>query len=349
MSSAIAIVGSLDPSRVDELGLRRVEKGEDAAEALGRMLAEHGFTLIVYSSDPSFVEASVVRGYVASGQAQPESIDLRHPPTTECRFPEQDAHRKLFADNPDVSDNWEISYYRSLAEADGVLLVGGGHATLIAGLIALGFAKPLVAVEAFGGNAAAVRAQFAQLPNDATKAHIAAMGRDWGDDSAADLVRALVEQVRAREKRLAQAGVDRLLAERRRRRGLVGAALAFLGAFALMLVVVNSDPGDTATTIALFAAPLLAGVAGALIRTAREGHEDWLLAIVLGLAAGGTSALLFVLSQVLTTPGALTQPGVHTLALFVTAIGFVGGVTFDLVYDRWRAKDVSGTNVLETG
>ena len=49
-----------------------------------------------------------------------------------------------------------MSYYRSLVEADGVLLVGGGRATFSTGLVALAFHIPALPVATFGGSAAKV-------------------------------------------------------------------------------------------------------------------------------------------------------------------------------------------------
>jgi hypothetical protein len=41
-----------------------------AARELGRALAKAGFTIIVYSADPKFIEPYVVEGYIASGGAK---------------------------------------------------------------------------------------------------------------------------------------------------------------------------------------------------------------------------------------------------------------------------------------
>lgn len=80
----IAIVGSVDTARVGELKLRAPESAEGAAEALGRELAVTGFRISVYTSDPKFIEAHVVRGYVGSGKAAAGSIEVRFPDGSEA-------------------------------------------------------------------------------------------------------------------------------------------------------------------------------------------------------------------------------------------------------------------------
>ena len=66
-------------SRADELDIRNPDVARQAGAALGRALANKGLAIVVYSSDPQFIEADVVRGYVESGDARPGSIQIRRP------------------------------------------------------------------------------------------------------------------------------------------------------------------------------------------------------------------------------------------------------------------------------
>lgn len=138
MRPTIAIVGSVDPSRLAELELQAVDLAREACVALGRELAIQGCNIIVYSSDPAFVEGDIVRGYVASGKAVENSIQVRYPDGggQTGRFPEMDRYEACFDPRQDVSASWEVSFYRSLFDTSGVLLIGGGRSTLITGLIA---------------------------------------------------------------------------------------------------------------------------------------------------------------------------------------------------------------------
>jgi len=56
--------------------------------------------------------------------------------------------------------------------------------------------------------------------------------------------------------------------------------------------------------------------------------------------------LSFIASQLITTSTALEEKGVKTLAVLVTAVGFVIGITFDAVYKKLHEQDVtdSGPN-----
>ena len=74
----IAIVGGLDEARKD-LGLRNVNRASAAAALLGRALADKGCGIVVYSCNPTFLESHVVRGYVSSDHAAPESIHVIYP------------------------------------------------------------------------------------------------------------------------------------------------------------------------------------------------------------------------------------------------------------------------------
>jgi len=76
----IAIVGSTNLERRDyDPPLRNREQAKLAAVELGRELAKAKHRILVYSSDPGYIEADVVRGYVESGMADAESILLRYP------------------------------------------------------------------------------------------------------------------------------------------------------------------------------------------------------------------------------------------------------------------------------
>jgi len=99
-------------------------------------LAKAGMRILVYSSGEDFLEGPIVRGYIESQVAATGSIQVRYPFTgAKPAFPEQQAHRRMFDWRPDDSPDWETSFYRSLNEVDGILLLGGGSSTLIAGLV----------------------------------------------------------------------------------------------------------------------------------------------------------------------------------------------------------------------
>jgi hypothetical protein len=89
----IAIIGSVDPNRTDyDPALKNANTASGTARALGKELARAKHPILVFSSNPSFVEANIVAGYVASGEALSKSIIMLYPrdrdPTVHGDFPE---------------------------------------------------------------------------------------------------------------------------------------------------------------------------------------------------------------------------------------------------------------------
>ena len=344
----IAIVGSADPRRAAELGLRDVERAASAGEALGRELAAQGLDIIVYSSKASFIEADVVRGYVASDSATPGSIQMRWPlGTRQGRFPEGRDRPDLFDERPDASEDWEVSFYRSLEETDGVLLIGGGRSTYVTGLIAVAFGIPLVTVASFGGHAARVWDALDRTQNDAEPEEIAQMGGEWHDDLAVALVTSLARQGQRRAAKQEAARRDASRDARRAFASLLIGAVLLLAALAAIPLSHSWDPGTARALALLIGAPVLAATAGAIVRHSfDEGHE-WFRTAILGMAAGGVACLLFIAAQLLTTPDILDSSDARRLLFFVVPVGFVAGLTFDDVYRKLRAADVTRSDVFQ--
>jgi hypothetical protein len=124
----IAIVGDASPDRVFDPVMKKPAKARKAAEELGTELAQRGARLLVYGGP--FLEADVVRGFVAGKPPEDRSVlmwyskDQEPPP-----FAEEADHPNLFERRSGRGADWEIAFYRSIARADGVILIGGGNAT----------------------------------------------------------------------------------------------------------------------------------------------------------------------------------------------------------------------------
>jgi hypothetical protein len=339
MAKTIAIVGSVDARR-PELDLTDVAAAPDACEALGRALAEAGCDIVVYSSARDFVEADVVRGYVASGKARPGSIQVRYPDGGDGDFPEMEHRPDVFHVRPDVSRAWEVSFYRSLFDADGVLLIGGGQSTLVAGLIAISARTPMVTIAAFGGKAREAWDVLARARNDTVDGELELMGRRWRPGAESALVESLLEQGRRR------AAQDAATA--RHRRTIIAVAFAALAATVVGIVLVfETALGGTVSLFAMLVSPLLAGVGGAILRTILDDGSEWLTATLLGLGAGLIASLLFVASQLATSPDALETSGVKTLVVFAVVVGFIAGFTFDAVFAKVRSQQILDTSAID--
>jgi hypothetical protein len=308
-----------------------------AAEALGTELAKRGARLLVYGGP--YLEADVVRGFVAGKPAEDHSILMWYSEDQKPQdFPEEAANRKLFIRRVEKGADWEIAFYRSISRAEGLIIVGGGNATSIAGQVAIGTRMPILALASFGGAAKRVWDTLSageDLPN---RDELDLMARPWSNDSAAACVDALFNQAARR----------RMIDATPSPRFAITAAILFLAALSIVPIVW----GQNAFAVwMLFLAPLLAGGAGAAVRpmvdTVRGSPKvapAILVAVVLGLVAGGISGVLFVTAQLTANPELIS--GANSIAYaqrtipFAVGIGFVAGLTSDAVFGKLLGQDV---------
>jgi hypothetical protein len=335
-----------------------------AAEALGRELAKAGFRILVYSSGTDFLEGRIVRGYVASRLAMRRSVQVRYPlHSQKPEFPEQQTNGEVFDWRPDNSPDWEMSFYQSLAEVDGILLMGGGDSTMIAGLVAMGHGIAILALAGFGGKAANVWQALRPGRDLVSNDDISLMARPgWTDDLAADCAKALKDQI-ARKVELAR---QRRLEELRKETSVAWHAAWAVALFVAAVVSVFAAWGWNLSPIVsiglLFMSPLLAGVAGATIRlvvdlrqgTAALSSQSAITTAALGLIAGGVAGLLFITAQITTAPAPDSKTGLilaaeqtRKLIPFGVLIGFVAGLTLDAVFRKLMTSDVIETSSIE--
>ncbi|GAA4050206.1 hypothetical protein [Streptomyces shaanxiensis] len=332
----VAIVGSLEPGRPYTPELRRPDAAPAACRELGRQLAAAGYDLAVFSAKPKYVEYDVVQGYAREADGA-GTVFLHVPRHRDHDFglPEGSAAEVRLV--RDTGPEWEVSFYRTLLSCDAALLVGGAQSTRVAGVIALSQRIPLLPVAAFGGGASQVWANLDKVRNDTTDDDIVLLGQDWRADSARRLVQCLDRQ------RLRRAEWQRQ-GDRSARRSLLSAGLGTAVALLLLVCsllgfVLAGEPGPaTGRRLAvLVVTPLLAAMAGAVIRSSFETADQWPRAAVRGLGAGVVSVLLYVASQLLTVPSLLDELDVRRLLFFTLPLGFSAGFTFDLVFERLRS------------
>jgi hypothetical protein len=342
----IVVAGSVDQKRTDyNPPITQPKQAKQAAEEIGAELAKQGCRIIVYSSSPNYVEVDAVRGFTAAAPKGTESaVQVRFPlGDAAAEFPHSEAQAKLFQYHADSNTDWEASFYQSLRDADGVLLIGGAQSVLVTGHIALGYRIPLLALPQFGGAShkiwRTVRPGHDLMLEDEKQI----MGHPtWETTSATDCVRMLLAQYDRRQTELS----SEIIREREVRRRINGRAvlaiLFFLAALATLPMGLSQGVSQDAFVALLYFSGPLAGAAGSMIRSiwaASEPDRAMLQTIALGVVAGGTSAVLFLLAQL--SSGAAASPKQPTALVFSVAIGFVAGFTSDRVFKKLAEADVA--------
>jgi hypothetical protein len=336
-SPLIAIVGDISSQRKLDPPLVDAAKAKRAAEELGKELAHQGARLLVYGGP--FLEADVVRGFVAGRPKEDHSILMWYTQANEPPpFPEETGHPKLFVRRAEKGADWEIAFYRAIARADGIILMGGGNSTKISGQVAIGSRLPIVALSEFGGGAAKVWETLSAGEDLPIREEIDLMARRWGDDSAPAIIKSLFRQ---RERRQIIAGAPKPAFS-------ILAGLLFLVALAIVPWVW----GQNAFTIwMLFFVPLLAGGAGAALRPMIDRQRGLygaapvvLTTIILGLVAGGIAGVLFVTAQLTADPKMTEASDLVLYARrsipFALGIGFIAGLTSDDVFGKLLGLNV---------
>lgn len=347
-----AIVGAAE-ERLDRTPPVDVDKARLAATCIGTALAKRGHGLVVY--DAKYIEADVVKAFVAAGPKMPERgspIVVRQSPAPNSaainRFAEEDTHPALFDRVFDPASLWEVSFYRSLASADGVVLIGGGGTTLIAGQVAIGARIPVLPLLRTGGAAANVWQTIApgvDLPLGPETARMAEEPSDTSADRWVDVLEA-----QAKRRYAVESGPIV-------RHAVIAAVLfvvALLAAFGGQLV-----PGAAAVSwpiAVLFLGTLCAGVAGAAVRVVFERRygsgplvpPSMTVTVALGLMAGALAGMLYIVAQpgdIKVTPD---SSGLRLVSL-VMVVATVGGLTAEAVFRKLLGIDVLRTGGLSGG
>jgi hypothetical protein len=349
MSTTIAVIGGVGPRPDYDAPVRDAVMAREAAAAVGRELADAGFDLVVFSSRPDFIESDVVKGYSTSDRARPGSIRvLNRYGFDDAQFVAAERRGEIFTYVCDSSQNWEVSYYRSLLSVDGVVLLGGGRSTFIAGVIALSRKIALVPVACFGGGAEKAWHYMNCEPNFATADDITKAAARWTDASAKAIVSSITGQRRRKAEIEDQLRRERYRAERKNVRSLSVGLCFLLISLATIPTSYASRPGTVFSSALLVMAPLLAAMCGSIMRNTSEESQGWMGTIILGAAAGSIAFLLFVAAQLATSPDILNGDGARRLLFFVIPVGFIAGLTLDAVYNKLRSQDVVRTSVLQS-
>ncbi|SRR5260221_490364 len=344
-SPRIAIVGDANKSKSPALA-------QQAAADLGTELAQRGCRILIFSSDPAFIEFDVVRGYRAGkSKIEPKAIEVRYPPTLDGLFPSEKPGDPLFDRKP-LGAEWEASFFPALAEVDGLVLIGGGYTTKVTGLIAMGARTPLVALAGLGGAAQEV---LDSLRTDrrgiATEAELNLMAQTgWTDSSAARCVDALLAQASRRaalEKRAEQLEEEQKRTHALTVLALIGSVL-FVGVLLAVAEVWHTGQASRLFILELLGAPAVAGASGAAIRVVwdhwradapRVVLQPAVMTMALGFWASGFAGALFLVPQIVAL-GDLQADRAARLMPFAALIGLLGGLTLDKVFPKLIKIDI---------
>jgi hypothetical protein len=311
LTGRISIVGSTNRGDAQTQADARV-----AAYHLGRAFAKAGLPILVYYDDSIFIEAEVVRGYLESGSAAVNSIEVRYPEKVdENNVPNPPPFAKYqghpsFVFHPDKNPEWEISFYRSLDEIGGMLVLQGGSSTLIAGLISIGANKPVLVCSGCGGTAVKLSSILAErgaiTPTE--KALLQARPEPAGVQKWAETcVALLLKQADAIEAKRREQAAKAESARKRRNQQTITAAVFVVTA--LVLCILNWDNSLKLSPLGvravLFVVAGLSGALGAMLwstlpflrpKTQEEPDSVW-GTCALGLIIGCLSALIYLVAQ----------------------------------------------------
>ena len=352
-----SIIGSAEPARNDQSRADAykpevsIEETKKIARLIGTEIGNRGYGLVVY--DAGFIEADVVEGYVAANpkadQAEPPIL-IRQPQDGKfIPFKEEATHPTLFERRADKTGQWEVSFFRSLADSDGLILLGGAFSTSIAGQVAIGARIPILALERTGGAARTVWKTIAPDIDLPTIAEHARMARD----ATPAIVTALV---------------DSLVAQRRRRFAVESGPILWHAAFAsvlFLLAMIAALASHLVPDMAsfqpyarqglFFGSTLMAGAAGAAIRMVferRYGTGPLVppaigITLALGMMAGALAGLLYFVAQ----PGSLDLVGDSGLRLvsIVVVVSTVAGLTVEAIFRKLLGIDVLQTRSISAG
>ena len=152
----IAVLGSWSSSDVGEWGLVDHSGFITAARAIGAVIVGNGHSLIVGGDSQNTADFHAVNGALAALGASCTNPRIQVIAARDRGPQFQELRRKtpgLFTEQFVPADNWAAVKAFQTREADGLVILGGAHGALQAGLTAAVCGKRLVCVGSFGGAA----------------------------------------------------------------------------------------------------------------------------------------------------------------------------------------------------
>jgi hypothetical protein len=192
----IAIIGGADENRTYDPPVTDADGAITTARFIGGALAKAGYCMIVYASER--IEKSAVEGFLKENPP-PKSIIVLSPRTENVPkgFSQFGTNRAAFDPQTLSGERWGLSFYRSVSDANGLALIGGGRFTFTIGMLALTSRIPLVACAAFGGAAGSIWEALKDGKGLAESQDVNQMAQNGSPEMA----RACIESLKAQMKR----------------------------------------------------------------------------------------------------------------------------------------------------
>jgi hypothetical protein len=359
--------------------LKNKQNAIKAAQELGQALAKSGSTIVVYSDKEWFLERHVLEGYLDYFKQNPNkkgSVEVHFPKLVD----ENDVtpfnnylDNTMFTFKGPIGDKWEISFYRSLADVDGALFLGGGRSSLIAGIVLMGSKKAILACPNFGGATETVHGLLGIQKSYLTDTQIQQMVHIKPDPDK--LVELLMEQ----KKKIDKANSDEQRVARNKKRNwlaLVAFVCLLVGVFGVWSIFRDQSLDYNSAFLLLMLPTIFLGVCGAnlrpiwdLSRSNRQAEEMSIIQIcIIGAVAGLLAFVQFAITQPAIVQQAVVEQAVNAvpegtliqitrinpfILFYAVFISILGGLFFDLAFEGYRrlqqGNDPKATNSADTG
>lgn len=237
-----------------------------------------------------------------------------------------------------------MSFYRSLADSDGLILIGGAYSTFNAGQIAIGARIPILSLEKSGGAASSVWKTLSpgvDLPSSDEHARMA-------HALSAEAVSEWVDALDAQKRRRYAVETGPIM-----RHAVIAIALFIASlAFALASHLIEYAAQGALGKCLLLTATLLGGGSGAAIRMVFERRygsgplvpPSITVTLALGMMAGALAGLLYLVAQ--PTDLDLAHANAIRLVSIMTVVSVIGGLTAETVFRKLLGIDVAQTQAL---
>jgi hypothetical protein len=157
---------------------------QTVAREVGMALARRGCSIAVYSCSEAYLDKHVVSGFIEGAKVSKGTARIHLWYSTgscDASFPEclDATTSEFFRHHAQASNDWGAVFFKSMAEVDGVVIIGGSDFAFVAGLWALQVGAPTVPIAHFGGAGRKVWRVISTDSGLSTQEEVSVMGGTW--------------------------------------------------------------------------------------------------------------------------------------------------------------------------